>query len=85
MLAEADASTLVHDTPELMQRWNFNRTVRFADYAAGGGPRTDGTALPGDGGYVLHAERLVFAHPVSGKAMALPATRPVEPRTATEP
>jgi len=54
-------------------------------YAAGGGPRTDGTALPGDGGYVLHAERLVFAHPVSGKAMALPAPRPVEPRTATEP
>jgi 23S rRNA pseudouridine1911/1915/1917 synthase len=54
-------------------------------YAAGGRPRTDWTAVPGDGGYVLHAERLVFAHPVSGKAMAPRATPPVELRTVTEP
>ncbi|MGE0863974.1 MAG: RluA family pseudouridine synthase [Vicinamibacterales bacterium] len=32
--------------------------------------------LPGDGGYLLHAERLVFAHPLSGTPMTLLAPPP---------
>jgi 23S rRNA pseudouridine1911/1915/1917 synthase len=32
-------------------------------YGAGGLPRPDGRALPGDGGYRLHAIRLEFPHP----------------------
>jgi len=35
-------------------------------YAAGGQPRDDQPGLPGDGGYWLHAKRLVLEHPVSG-------------------
>lgn len=47
-------------------------------YAAGGLPRTDITALPGDGGYFLHAERLVFPHPLGGQKLELWARPPVE-------
>jgi 23S rRNA pseudouridine1911/1915/1917 synthase len=32
-------------------------------YVAGGGPRPDGTALPGDPGYHLHAAEITFDHP----------------------
>jgi 23S rRNA pseudouridine1911/1915/1917 synthase len=32
--------------------------------------------LPGDGGYLLHSERLVFAHPLSGAATTLVAAPP---------
>jgi 23S rRNA pseudouridine1911/1915/1917 synthase len=32
-------------------------------YAAGGVPRVDSVALPGDPGYLLHARLLVFRHP----------------------
>jgi 23S rRNA pseudouridine1911/1915/1917 synthase len=32
--------------------------------------------LPGDGGYLLHAERLAFTHPVTGAAMVLEAAPP---------
>jgi 23S rRNA pseudouridine1911/1915/1917 synthase len=35
-------------------------------YPRGGVPRRDTTALPGDLGYLLHAELLRFAHPESG-------------------
>jgi len=51
-------------------------------YAAGGLPRTDLTALPGDGGYFLHAERLAFEHPVTGLPLELWAPPPAELRTA---
>jgi len=53
-------------------------------YAAGGLPRTDSTALPGDGGYFLHAERLTFRHPVTGQPMELWAPPPAELRMTTE-
>ena len=53
-------------------------------YAAGGLPRTDLTALPGDGGYFLHAERLAFQHPATGRTLELWARPPVELRTAAE-
>lgn len=52
-------------------------------YTAGGVPQAG--ALPGAGGYFLHAERLVFAHPVSGETVALRARPPVELRTRDEP
>ena len=51
-------------------------------YTVGGAPRAG--ALPGAGGYFLHAERLVFAHPVSGKTVALRAEPPVELRARDE-
>ena len=53
-------------------------------YAAGGLPHTDLTALPGDGGYFLHAERLAFQHPATGRPMELWAPPPVELRMAGE-
>ncbi len=51
-------------------------------YAAGGVPATD--ALPGDGGYHLHAERLVFTHPTSGSVVDLHAVPPPVLRTRQE-
>lgn len=33
--------------------------------------------LPGDGGYLLHAERLAFAHPLTGTPMTLEARPPM--------
>jgi 23S rRNA pseudouridine1911/1915/1917 synthase len=53
-------------------------------YGPGGQPRPGLTALPGDGGYFLHAERLAFPHPASGQPMELWARPPVELRTAGE-
>lgn len=50
-------------------------------YAAGGQPRSDQPGLPGDAGYWLHAKRLVFEHPVSGKRMDLQAPLPEILRT----
>lgn len=54
-------------------------------YAAGGVPRADLTALPGDGGYYLHAERLAFAHPLEGHPVILTAAPPAELRMQGEP
>lgn len=45
-------------------------------YAVGGVPRAEHPGLPGDGGYLLHAERLGFVHPVSKAWMALEAAPP---------
>ncbi|MEF2279553.1 RluA family pseudouridine synthase [Deinococcus sp. YIM 134068] len=47
-------------------------------YAPGGGPLPDLPALPGDGGYLLHAERLSFVHPLTGERLTLHATPPPE-------
>jgi 23S rRNA pseudouridine1911/1915/1917 synthase len=49
-------------------------------YGPGGLPKADDPGLPGDGGYLLHAERLVFEHPVSGARMELNAPLPRELR-----
>jgi 23S rRNA pseudouridine1911/1915/1917 synthase len=43
-------------------------------YVAGGHP---GDALPGDGGYWLHALRLVFGHPVAGRQLAIECGAPM--------
>lgn len=47
-------------------------------YAEGGLPRPDLPALPGDGGYFLHAEYLAFPHPVTGETVELWAEPPAE-------
>ncbi len=49
-------------------------------YEAGGGLKRH-PGLPGDGGYLLHAERLQFAHPSTGAVMSLHA--PVPPPLQT--
>lgn len=53
-------------------------------YGPGGIPRTDLQALPGDGGYFLHAERLAFPHPTSGDRLELRAEPPEELKMAGE-
>jgi 23S rRNA pseudouridine1911/1915/1917 synthase len=52
-------------------------------FAPGGRPREDGPGLPGDGGYLLHAESLGFEHPVSGERLLLRAPPPGELQPAT--
>jgi len=54
-------------------------------FVAGGLPRAEHPGLPGDGGYLLHAESLVFAHPVSGARMQLHAPPPLELRRKEGP
>ncbi|WP_019586506.1 pseudouridine synthase [Deinococcus apachensis] len=54
-------------------------------YASGGLPRADLPGLPGDGGYLLHAERLVFPHPRTGGLLTLRAPPPPELLAADEP
>ncbi|HJU42950.1 MAG TPA: RluA family pseudouridine synthase [Vicinamibacterales bacterium] len=52
-------------------------------YEAGGGLKRH-PGLPGDGGYLLHAEQLHFAHPVTGKPMSLIAPPPPALQTRAE-
>jgi len=40
--------------------------------------------LPGDGGYLLHAERLQFAHPATGKRVTVTAAPPPTLQTRDE-
>lgn len=51
-------------------------------YLPGGRPRPD--ALPGDGGYLLHAHELLFVHPLSGERWRLVAPPPPELRAVGE-
>ncbi len=53
-------------------------------YVAGGGPHPNGLAVPGDGGYFLHAMRLRFPHPASGELLELKAPVPSELKTSHE-
>ena len=46
-------------------------------YTAGGKP---GTALPGEGGYRLHAHRLALAHPLGGRRLVLECSPPPDLR-----
>jgi len=45
-------------------------------YVAGGVPLPETTALPGDGGYLLHATRVAFPHPASGHVCEVVSPRP---------
>ena len=56
--------------------WAGHPLVGDPLYAPGGLPRPDLPALPGDGGYLLHAERLEFPHPASGEMVRLWAAPP---------
>ncbi len=53
-------------------------------YAAGGGLLGHGTALPGDGGYLLHAYRLGLPHPVTGECLRVECRPPRALRSAAE-
>jgi 23S rRNA pseudouridine1911/1915/1917 synthase len=53
-------------------------------YAAGGGFREPGTALPGDGGYLLHAARLRLRHPATGSPFEVSCLPPPELRLRAE-
>ncbi|BDP42687.1 RNA pseudouridine synthase [Deinococcus aetherius] len=53
-------------------------------YAPGGGPLPDLPGLPGDGGYLLHAGRLAFTHPLTGERLTLCVPPPPELRTREE-
>jgi len=46
-------------------------------YGAGGVPREGTQMLPGDLGYLLHAERLGFLHPVTGAPLGIEAPPPL--------
>lgn len=52
-------------------------------YAVGGGIKPQ-PGLPGDGGFLLHSERLAFAHPLTGAATVLTAAPPQALRTPSE-
>ena len=52
-------------------------------YETGGGLKRH-PGLPGDGGYLLHAEKLQFAHPVTGTPMSLVAAPPPSLQTRAE-
>lgn len=45
-------------------------------YAPGGTPIPNGTAMPGEGGYHLHAHILRFPHPHTGKPLCIEAPPP---------
>ena len=49
-------------------------------YGPGGVPLAGEPGLPGDLGYLLHAERLGFVHPLSGERLVLHAPVPPELR-----
>ncbi len=53
-------------------------------YAAGGVPRAEHPGLPGDLGYLLHAERLCFVHPLTGVRLELHAPIPQALKTRAE-
>jgi 23S rRNA pseudouridine1911/1915/1917 synthase len=52
-------------------------------YAAGGGFAPD-PALPGAGGYWLHAERLTLLHPATGEPLLLECPPPPELRLGSD-
>jgi len=47
-------------------------------YAIGGVPIAGGSAMPGDCGYLLHAHRLRFSHPRTGKTLYVVSEPPPE-------
>jgi 23S rRNA pseudouridine1911/1915/1917 synthase len=53
-------------------------------YTFGGGIKAVGSALPGDTGYLLHAESLSLHHPATGSAMEISCSPPLELRTEFE-
>lgn len=60
--------------------WAGHPLVGDPLYPIGGVPLPSCTALPGDGGYLLHAEWLAFDHPVTGARVELRAPPPTDTR-----
>jgi 23S rRNA pseudouridine1911/1915/1917 synthase len=56
--------------------WAGHPLVGDPLYGPGGVPRPGSTALPGDGGYWLHAHRLALAHPITGATVVFEAPPP---------
>jgi 23S rRNA pseudouridine1911/1915/1917 synthase len=56
--------------------WAGHPLVGDPLYLVGGVPRPDDPALPGDGGYHLHAHRVAVPHPVTGALMRFEAPPP---------
>ena len=56
--------------------WAGHPLVGDPLYVVGGVPRPDQPALPGDGGYHLHAHRVAIPHPVTGEWMRFEAPLP---------
>ncbi len=54
-------------------------------YAIGGGPIAGGSAMPGDCGYLLHAHRLRFSHPRTGKTLYVVAEPPAALQVSKRP
>jgi len=50
-------------------------------YAAGGQPKLEQPALPGDAGYWLHAKRVILQHPITGQQFDLTSPLPEILRT----
>ncbi len=63
--------------------WAGHPLVGDSLYEAGGGLKPH-PGLPGDGGYLLHAERLQFVHPTTGERVTMTATPPPELQTHEE-
>jgi len=53
-------------------------------YGPGGVPLGERPGLPGDGGYLLHAERLAFVHPGTNRPMELAAPVPAGLEASTD-
>ena len=64
--------------------WAGHPLVGDPLYGPGGVPWVGCTAVPGDGGYRLHAARLVLRHPVSGEVLDLRSPPPEGLRGNTE-
>lgn len=60
--------------------WAGHPLVGDPLYVAGGRPALDGTALPGDPGYLLHSAGLGFHHPDTGAWRTVQAPPPAELR-----
>jgi 23S rRNA pseudouridine1911/1915/1917 synthase len=50
-------------------------------YVAGGVPRADACAVPGDGGYALHAAEVTLRHPATGAGLTIACEPPTDLRS----
>jgi 23S rRNA pseudouridine1911/1915/1917 synthase len=63
--------------------WTGHPLVGDPLYVAGGLPRAVHPALPGEGGYLLHAARLAFDHPLTEARLVIECPPPEPLRLAS--